>query len=143
MRWLLAVALLLAQSSLATTIVPTGVATPLLENVALAATGSATVTLVPGSEVDLVYNISGSVTGTLPTVVFTVADADPLNPATAITGGQTASSASITSASSGVVTISTTHSTAELVTWTVGGTLPSFGGTYLTLVYKQPVPFAQ
>lgn len=87
-----------------------------------------------GQEVTLFWNITGSVTGTTPTITFTMTEVDPGNEST--TNGQTISSAVVNATGAGQITLSLINSPTVLVSWTVTGTTPVFNGTYLTAVSK-------
>ena len=120
------------------TLSPSGPATPILINRTITASSSVAIgsyqfTLLPAYEVDLVWNVTGSVSGN---ITFTIAEADPLNPASPITGGTSVSSAAISAAGTGYIAINPCHSTAETVSWVVAGGSPSIAGVNLTLVYK-------
>jgi hypothetical protein len=87
-----------------------------------------------GQEVTLFWNITGTVTGTTPTITFTLTEVDPGNESTTV--GQTISSSAVNATGQGSITLSLINSPTILVTWTVTGTTPAFNGTYLTAVAK-------
>jgi hypothetical protein len=117
-------------------VVPT---TAILANATVSSSGSLIVVAIPSSEVDLNWNISGSVSGTLPTIQFKITPVDPVNTGTSLTGDTVVTSASLNAAGTGELVDIPLKSSAVKVSWTVGGTLPSFGGVYLTLAIKNPL----
>lgn len=116
--------------------------TPVLANATIIGTGELIVVQIPAVEVDLVWNVTGTVSGTLPTLAFTITSVDPLDAGMALSGDLApVTTASITSDSSGVLTYLPFHSTAVRVSWVVTGTLASFGGVYATLAVKNPLKY--
>src|ERR1700677_1285362 len=106
---------------------PNGPAVPVLYNSTVTASGSLPVIGLISGEVDLIINVSGSVSGTLPTLTFTVAGSDPQAPATIITGDTSASSAALNATGTAVVTVTPLRSSAINITWTIGGSAtPTF-----------------
>jgi hypothetical protein len=119
---------------------PNGPAVPILFNSSVTASGSQPVVGIISSEVDLIVNITGSPTGTLPTLTFTVAGSDPEAPGTAITGDVSVSTAALNATGTTVLVASPLRSSAVNVSWTIGGTAsPTFPGVYVTLVIKSVV----
>ena len=106
----------------------------LLSAATVTASGSGILRGDIGQEVTLFWNISGAVTGTTPTITFTMTEVDPGNEST--TNGQTITSAVVNATGVGQITLSLINSPTILVTWTVTGTTPVFNCTYLTAVSK-------
>lgn len=102
----------------------------LLVNATITASSDIEITNLSSNKVTLIYNI---VTATSGTLTFTIAEADPQNPTTVLSGGQTATTGSLSSAGTGQVTISGVTSSAVKVSWTAAGG-PNFSGVYLSLV---------
>lgn len=117
-------------------------ATPILWNATITSSGSQVVVQIPAVEADLVWNVVGTPSGQSPTLVFTLTAVDPLNTGTTMTGDTSpVSTATITSASSGVLQFIPVRSSAVKVSWTVGGATPSFGGVYATMAIKNPLKY--
>jgi hypothetical protein len=89
-------------------------------------------------EVSLIVNVKAAPTGTSPTLTYTISEVDPGDLTTVI--GATESGASITGATTQIITIPVTRTGCLLVTWTVTGTTPSFTQVYATLVDKMTGP---
>ena len=106
----------------------------LLTAATVTASGSGVLRGDIGQEVTLFWNVSGAVTGTTPTITFTMTEVDPGNEST--TNGQTITSAVVNATGAGQITLSLINSPTILVTWTVTGTTPVFNSTYLTAVSK-------
>lgn len=106
-----------------------------LSNVTLTTSGSSAVTLDPDvyRDVVVVTRINGPVTGTTPTLVFTVNDLD--QPTNNILSGT--SSSTFTSATTDQAFLHFTRTGKLQLNWTITGTTPSFGGVYVTLISKQ------
>jgi len=88
--------------------------------------------------ISLIVNITGAVTGTTPTITFTISEVDPGNLTTLI--GSTKTGATLNSATTQVITMPVTVTGSIKVSWTVTGSSPSFGGVYVTLVDKVTGP---
>jgi hypothetical protein len=110
----------------------------LLANQTVIANGSAVINDLGHKEVSIVVNVKGPVTGTLPTLQFTLQEVDPGDLTTAL--GTSATGAQLTGVGTQIVTLPVTLGGAVKVSWVVGGTTPSFGGVYATLVNKGPFP---
>jgi hypothetical protein len=108
--------------------------TIVLANQTVTTSGSAVFTGYGAAELVLVINVTGTVSGTTPTLTFTVQEVDPGNQTTLI--GPTFSGAAITAVGTQTITIPTMVASCVQVSWAVGGTTPSFGGVYATLVNK-------
>lgn len=89
-------------------------------------------------ELNLIIDIKGPVTGTLPSISFVIQEIDPGDQFTPI--GMTKTTTPITGASKYILSLPISTTGAVQVLWTVGGTLPSFGGVYATLVDKITTP---
>lgn len=101
-----------------------------LSNATLTADGSFVFRAGESAEASLVYNIAGPVTGS---VTFTVAEVDPADELTVV--GQSKTTAAITAAGTGIITISLFNSTTVRVSWdvSVGG---SIGATTASIFRK-------
>lgn len=95
-------------------------------NTTLTADGAFVFRAGESAEASFVYNIAGPVTGS---VTFTVAEVDPANELTVV--GQSKTTAPITGAGSGIVTISLYSSTTVRVSWdvSVGGSIGAATGS--------------
>lgn len=111
-----------------------GVVNAILDDDTVISSGQAVHRGDPGQEVVLLWNITGPITGTLPTIQFTLQEVDPADEST--TNGQSATSAVITSTGVGTLALHLINSSAVLVSWVVGGASPSFGGTSATTIGK-------
>jgi hypothetical protein len=106
-----------------------------LTNSNVIASGSAVYTGLGHKEVNLVINVTGSVTGTTPTLTFSISEVDPQNTSTVI--GATVTGAAITATGTQTLKLPDTTTGAVKVIWTIGGTAtPTFNGTYVTLSVK-------
>lgn len=85
-------------------------------------------------QINLIVNVSGSVTGTTPTLTYTIQEVDPGNQTT--TMGNSSSTTAISAAGVFTASLNTTTSNVVKVSWTITGTTPSFGGVYSTVVSK-------
>lgn len=106
-----------------------------LYNATINSSGSQAVVGFVGGEADLLINIGTRTAGSL---TFTVADSDPQNPTTAITGGTSVTTPSLSLAGTAVLTGVPVHSSALLISWTSSSA--NFSGVYVTLAQKQPSP---
>ena len=82
----------------------------------------------------LFWNITGPVTGATPTIQFGLSEVDPSDRTTHI--GQTVTSAVISTTGTDQLTIELAVSSLIMVTWTVTGDTPSFGGTNVAVVSR-------
>jgi hypothetical protein len=106
-----------------------------LSNATVTTSGSsATFTGFGASQIVLVINVSGTVSGTSPSVTFTLQEVDPGNQTTTI--GNSVTGGAITVAGTQILTLPVMKASCVQVTWTVSGTTPSFDGVYATLVNK-------
>lgn len=107
-----------------------------LSNTTIIANGSQTITKnnYGTQEINLIVNVTGSVTGTTPTLQFTITELDPGNNTT--TFGNSSTTTVINAGGVFTATLNSTTSSSVKVSWTVGGTSPSFGGVYATVVTK-------
>lgn len=106
-----------------------------LTNQTLIANGSSSVTLDvgPNHDVGVIIRINGSVTGSSPTLQFTLNDLDQqLGNILSGTSSQVYTSATINT-----YVLHFTRTGRMQLNWTVTGTTPSFGGVYVTLVSLQ------
>jgi hypothetical protein len=105
-------------------------------NSTITASGSTTITnsFFGSQEVNIVVNVTASPTGTTPTLQYTIQELDPGNGTTVY--GNSATTSSITATGVFTATINITTSSAIKVSWTVGGTTPSFTGVYATVTTK-------
>jgi hypothetical protein len=111
----------------------------LLANQTVTTSGSSAVTTSFGNkEITLILNVKGPVTGTGPTLTFTIAEVDPGDELTLI--GDSKTGAAITAVGVQIITLPASEGGSFIVTWVVGGTTPSFGGVYATVVNKGPSP---
>lgn len=102
-----------------------------LDNRTLTTSGQVPLDHEDGQQTVLFWNIAGPITGTLPTIQFTLQEVDPSDNTTPI--GVSISSSVWTTTGVGQIMIPITLSPSVLVKWTVGGTLPSFGGVSLAV----------
>lgn len=136
----LSIALLSFPARAQTIVQPNGPAVTIMPGKTVTTSGSINVIGITSAEVELIYNVTGTVSGTLPTLAFTVSATDPQNSSTTIAGDCSVSSASIsTSGSKGVVLCQQLRSSSVKISWTVGGTLPSFGAVNATLAIKSAI----
>ena len=99
----------------------------------ITATGSTTITNLGIKDLSLLINIKISPTGTLPSIIFSVQDIDPIDLTTVM--GVAVSGAAMTATGVQEITY-TAVSSAVKVTWTVTGTSPSFTGVNVSLAQK-------
>lgn len=81
------------------------------------------------------WNIQGPITGSSPTIQFSIKEIDPSDRTTVI--GQTETSSIINTTGAGQLVLSLGISPLVSVTWTVGGISPSFGGTSLAVMGRE------
>jgi hypothetical protein len=106
-----------------------------LANATVTASGSSGVFEDVGAkEVVLIVNVTGTVSGTTPTITFTIQEVDPGNFTTAISSS--AVGTAITAVGTQIISLAMARGSCFQITWTVTGTTPSFGGVYATLVNK-------
>lgn len=86
------------------------------------------------SQVVLFWSITGAITGTSPTIQFTMQEVNPLDEVTPI--GQQITSQTINSVSAGNMSLDLVNSPVILISWTVGGINPSFESVSLSTVAK-------
>jgi hypothetical protein len=89
------------------------------------------------TSVYLFINVKNAPTGTSPTLTFSLTEVDPGDKATAVRS--TVTGAAIKAAGTQVLTLPTVTSGVVQVSWTVGGTTPSFTGVYVTAICKDGV----
>jgi len=110
-----------------------------LSNQTITASGSSMVAMDFGhKEISLIINVTGPIMGTSPTLTFTLQEIDPGNESTPINDSKSGSQ--IISVETQVLTLPVTYGGSVLVSWTVSGTTPSFGGVFASLVNKGPSP---
>lgn len=107
----------------------------ILINQTVTASGSQVFVDEPEQEIVLIWNISGVITGTNPTIQFMLQEVDPGDGITPI--GQTIISGVINTPVTGKMLLNETITSAFLVSWIVAGITPSFGGVYLTVLSKR------
>lgn len=107
-----------------------------LNGATITASGSAIVSGYGTSEVILFVTVAGIVTGVAPTLFFTLAEVDP-NDNTTVIGSSTTSSTITASNFRQTNSIPYTFSGVFKVSWTVGGTMPSFAGVTVSVSGKQ------
>lgn len=106
-----------------------------LVNNSITSSGSFTLVNIGSKEINLIINVSGSVTGTSPTLTFTLAEIDPGNTTTQV--GTTVTGAAIIATGTQTLKLADTITGAIKVTWTIGGTsTPTFNGVYGTITLK-------
>lgn len=106
-----------------------------LQNQTITSSGSSgTFTDFGAKEINLVINVTGPVTGSSPTIQFTLQEVDPGDGTTSF--GTPKTSAIITSTGVYTVTLPVMIGGDVVVSWTVGGIAPSFGGVYATVLNK-------
>lgn len=108
--------------------------TTIHNNDTIVASGQAVHRGDPEQEIVLLWNITGPVTGTSPTIQFTIQEVDPVDESTLI--GQSAASPIIITAGVGNLSLHLVNSPTALISWVVGGTSPSFGGVNATAISK-------
>src|SRR5271166_2722298 len=102
-----------------------------LQNQDLSSTSSFIFSSDYGHDTILFWNVQGPVTGTLPTLTFTLQEVDPSDQVTPI--GQVATSPTINSTGVGHVVLTRGISCYILVTYTLGGSTPFFGNVSASL----------
>jgi hypothetical protein len=107
-----------------------------LNNATITVSGSTIVNGYGTSEVIIFITVAGAVSGTLPTLSFTLAEVDPNDNITVI-GSSTTSSTITATGFRQTNSIAFTYSDAFKISWTVGGTAPSFAGVTVTVSGKQ------
>jgi hypothetical protein len=106
-----------------------------LSNATVTASGSATFDGFGAKELNLLINVSGSVTGTTPTLTFTVQEIDPGDQVTPL--GNSATGIAITATGTQIVSLPMMYGGTVLVSWTIGGTgSPTFNAVYASLISK-------
>lgn len=105
----------------------------ILDNQIVTASGSAPIDN-DGHEIALFWNIAGAITGTAPTIQFTISEIDPFDNITVI--GQTVVSPIINANGVGHLIMSFANSPSILIAWTVGGDSPSFEGVSLGAISR-------
>lgn len=103
-----------------------------LINGSLSASGSGSVENLRNNAVYLTYNVSSATSS--PNLTFTITEADPLNPSSSLTGGQSSTTAAITSASSGILALNGISSSAVNISWTISG--GTFGSAHVAISEK-------
>lgn len=106
----------------------------ILTNATVTSNGSTVVTGYGFQEINLVINIKAAPTGTTPTITFTLQEVDP-GDKTTIMGSSTTTTA-LSGVGVTIAALNTTTSGSVKVSWTVGGTAPSFTQLYATVVAK-------
>jgi len=106
----------------------------LQNNATITASGSAVFRADPSQDVTLFWRIAGPVTGTAPTIAFTLTEVDPSDETTQ--AGNARSTQAITAASSGFIALRGISSPVIKVSWAVTGTTPSFAGVFLVMTSK-------
>ncbi len=105
-----------------------------LANATVTASSSVLVTSYGGKEVVLFINVSGSVTGTTPTLTFTIQEVDPGDELTTL--GVSTTGAVITATGTQILTLPVSRSSFFKISWVVTGSSPVFNNVYATLVNK-------
>ena len=103
-------------------------------NATVTVSGSTVVTGYGVAEVSLFINVKASPTGTSPTLQYTIQEVDPGDGTTVI--GATATSTVINAIGIQRITLEAAFGGSLKVSWTVGGSSPSFTQVYATLVGK-------
>ena len=103
----------------------------ILSDQIVVSTGTYLYNVNTGHETILFWNITGPITGTLPTIQFTLQEVDLSDQTSPI--GQTITSPVVSTTGVGNITLELGISTFILVTWTVTGDSASFGGTNLAI----------
>jgi hypothetical protein len=104
---------------------------------AINSNGSYTAMIDPSPEITLFWNIDGAITGTSPTIQFSLQERDPSDDG--VNNGVSASSTIINAISTGSLTLSAIHSNRILVSWTLGGISPSFASIDLVLISRDVI----
>jgi hypothetical protein len=106
-----------------------------LSNQTVTASGSAVFDGFGAKELNLLINVSGSVTGTTPTLTFSIQEVDPGDQTTALGNSKTGSA--ITATGTQIVSLPIMYGGTVKVTWTIGGSgSPTFNGVYASLISK-------
>lgn len=104
------------------------------DNATLTASGTADFSGIGAPNIALAINIVNVPTGTSPTIQFDIQQIDEGDGTTLI--GTASQSTVITGVTNETITLAMESSSQLRVTWTLGGTSPSFTGVYVTLVNK-------
>jgi hypothetical protein len=102
----------------------------LLSNQTVIASGSTTF-LPDSDQVILFWNIQGPITGSSPTLQFSMSEVDPSNLTTVV--GQVIYGRTVTTSIADQLQLTLRNSAALLISWTVTGSSPSFGGVNLSI----------
>jgi hypothetical protein len=105
-----------------------------LSDATVTESGSAIFAALEGRYVVLVVNVKGTPSGTSPTLTFSVSEIDPGDRSTVV--GATITGTVITATGTQILKIPVTLTGCVLVTWTIGGSSPSFSQTYATLLTR-------
>jgi len=110
------------------------------QSVTLTSSGNTVVSGYGSPQVSLIVNITAAPTGTLPTISFSMTEVDPIDQVTQI--GGTVSTGTISGMFVGTFSLPVQGAGTFLVTWTIGGTTPSFSGVNVTVagLGTQPEP---
>lgn len=103
-------------------------------NATVTTSGSSVYTGFGVREIVLVINIKNAPTGTTPTLQYTISEVDPGDQTTVV--GTSATSQIFSATGTQIVSLPLTTTGAVKVSWTIGGTTPSFTGVYATVVTK-------
>lgn len=104
----------------------------------ITANGSTVLTWVGHSEWYLIINIKNAPTGTTPTLQFTIEEVDPIDQTTVVNTLYNFTSDVFTAAGVGIVEIPELQSDTLKISWTVGGSSPSFTGVNVTFCGHGP-----
>lgn len=107
---------------------------PSLVNATITSNSNATLTQIGDGTLYVFINVKNAPTGTTPTLTFTVQELDPGDKTTSVRTSVTG--AAIKAAGTQILTLPNVTSGVVLVSWTVGGTTPSFTGVYVTSICK-------
>jgi hypothetical protein len=110
---------------------PSSAPTSVQSNVTVTAGSNVTVLGYGNCQAVLVINVTGTVSGTNPTLTYTLQEVDPGNGTTLL--GNTIVGPVINAAGTYTVALSIQNSGYVNIAWAVTGTTPSFGGVYATL----------
>lgn len=106
-----------------------------LFNEVVTASGSATFDGFGSKELNLLINVSGAVTGTTPTLTFTIEEVDAGDQTTVL--GNSSTGAAIIATGTQIVALPIMYGGTVKVSWTIGGTGgPTFNGVYASLISK-------
>ena len=105
-------------------------------NAVITASGSAGPFIDIGAkEVVLIINVSGAVTGTSPTLTYTMTEVDPGDGATAI--GASVTGVPIIATGTQILSLPIMRGSSVKISWVIGGTAtPTFNGVYATILNK-------